>query len=173
RRPFGSLLDQGQVGDDRARRPLDSPMSAIDVFGNRIAGQHAERILNFFVQLSLIPFHGQNVVSFLGGDLPGDTFLAAHGVDRDHRSAQLQRVEQLGIAVISLDFSSTRRCPTTNLWVPPQAETMCTMSFLPGSQVPRSAFPSMATTSPAVNLATDDAQATKPFSNSSGSRDRK
>src|SRR5271157_1012202 len=65
----------------------------------------------------------------------------------------------LGIAVISLDFSSTRRCASTKLLLSAQAETMCTMAFLPGSQVPRSALPSMATTSPAVNLAIDDTQA--------------
>jgi hypothetical protein len=75
----------------------------------------------------------------------------------------------LGIAVISLDLSSTRRCASTRLFVFAQAETICTMAFLPSSHVPRSALPSMATTSPAVSLAIDDIQATKPFSNSSGS----
>ena len=74
-----------------------------------------------------------------------------------------------GIAVISLDFSSTRRCASTRPLVFAQAETICTMAFFPGTEVPRSALPSMATTSPAVSLAIDDTQAAKPFSNSSGS----
>src|SRR5271157_5980109 len=46
----------------------------------------------------------------------------------------------LGIAVISLDFSSTRRCASTKLLLSAQAETMCTMAFLPGSQVPPQRF---------------------------------
>ena len=46
---------------------------------------------------------------------------------------------------------------------------MWTCVFLPVSRVPRNALPSMATTSPAVSLAIDETQATKPFSISSGS----
>ena len=41
--------------------------------------------------------------------------------------------------------------------------------FLLGSEAPRSVLPSMATTSPAVSLAIDETQATKPFFNASGS----
>src|ERR1039458_5358893 len=74
-----------------------------------------------------------------------------------------------GMAVISLDFSSTLRCASTRPLLFAQAETICTMAFFPGSEAPRSDLPSMATTSPAVNLAIDDTQATKPFSNASGS----
>src|SRR5664279_796716 len=69
-----------------------------------------------------------------------------------------------GIAVISLDFSSTRRCASTRPLGFAQAETICTMAFFPGTEVPRSALPSMATTSPAVSLAIEDTQAAKPFS---------
>src|ERR1017187_4532402 len=46
-----------------------------------------------------------------------------------------------GIAVISLDFSSTRRCASTRPLVFAQAETICTMAFFPGPEVPRSALP--------------------------------
>src|SRR5208283_572558 len=76
---------------------------------------------------------------------------------------------RLGIAVISLDLSSSLRCASTRLLVLAQAETMCTMAFLPASRVPFSALPSMLTTSPAVSLAIARTQATKPCSNCSGS----
>ena len=46
---------------------------------------------------------------------------------------------------------------------------MWTRVFFPVSRVPHKAFPSMATTSPAVSLAIDETQVTKPFSISSGS----
>src|ERR1019366_4409489 len=75
----------------------------------------------------------------------------------------------LGMAVISLDFSSTLRCASTRPLPSAQDETMWTRVFLPVSRVPHNAFPSMATTSPAVSLAIDETQATKPFSISSGS----
>src|ERR1039458_6729915 len=75
----------------------------------------------------------------------------------------------LGMAVISLDFSSTLRWASTRLLVLAQAETICTKAFLPASRVPHSVLPSMPTTSPAVNLAIDEAHATKPRSISSGS----
>src|SRR5664279_665848 len=74
-----------------------------------------------------------------------------------------------GMAVISLDLSSTLRCASTRLLALAQAETMCTRVFLPASRVPHNALPSMATTSPAVSLAIDETQATKPFSIAAGS----
>src|SRR5664280_2470868 len=57
-----------------------------------------------------------------------------------------------GMAVISLDLSSTLRCARTRLLALAQAETMCTRVFLPAWRVPHNALPSMATTSPAVSL---------------------
>ena len=74
-----------------------------------------------------------------------------------------------GMAVISLDFSSTLRCASTRLLPSAQAETIGTMACLPVARVPHKALPSIATTEPAVNLAIEPTQATKPFSNSSGS----
>jgi hypothetical protein len=59
----------------------------------------------------------------------------------------------LGMAVISLDLSSTLRWASTRLLVLAQAETICTSVFLPASRVPQSVLPSIATTSPAVSLA--------------------
>ena len=75
----------------------------------------------------------------------------------------------LGMAVISLDLSSTLRCANTRLLALAQAETICTSVFLPASRVPRSALPSMATTSPAVSLAMETTHSAKPLSISAGS----
>ncbi len=68
-----------------------------------------------------------------------------------------------GMAVISSDFSSTLRCPSTGPLPSAHAETMCTSFFLPVSRVPHKVLPSMATTSPAVSLAIDETQSTNPF----------
>jgi hypothetical protein len=78
----------------------------------------------------------------------------------------------LGMAVISLDLSSTLRWASTRLLALAQAETMhqCLLAYF---TVPHSAFPSIATTSPAVSLEIEPTQATKLFSNSAGSSRRR
>src|SRR5450759_4246368 len=71
-------------------------MPTVDFFGYRVRGQHPERVFDLFVQVPLILLYGQNIIGLFGDDLLGDTFLATHRIDGHHRSAQLQRVEQLG-----------------------------------------------------------------------------
>ena len=115
-----------------------------------------EKVANVFVQLALILLHRQQIVGLNLYDLPGDLLLAAHGVDGDDASGEIQHVQQLGgIAVISLDFSSTLVWPSAK---PLDEAHTLTMWMAPLPRVRswerRTVLPSMATTSPWVSWAT-------------------
>src|ERR1017187_2909132 len=105
-------------------------MTAVDLFVYRVGGQHLKRVLDLFQQMALILFDSQNVVALLV------TIFSA--MARWQPIASMVTTVPLsssasssfGIAVISLDFSSTRRWARTRQLVFAQAETICTMAFL-------------------------------------------
>ena len=48
------------------------------------------------VEPRMVTLESRQVVAVLGGDLRGDVFLRAHGVDGHHRSPEIQQAQQLG-----------------------------------------------------------------------------
>jgi len=91
--------------------------------------------------------HRKNVVSLLPRDLLSSGLLTAHGVDCHYRPLNSRARSSWGIAVISLDLSSTLRWAAHVVDVG-QAETRCTMALPSAWRVPLNALPSMVTTSP-------------------------
>ncbi len=75
--------------------------------------------------MRLVFLHGQYVLAPLAHDPSGDVLLAAHGIDRHDGPLEIQKLEQLGIAVISLDFSSVATWPKVRWYSTDQALTMC------------------------------------------------
>ena len=74
-----------------------------------------EKVSNVFVQLALILLHRQQIVGVGLDDLPGGLLLAAHGVDGDDASVSSSSCSSLGMAVISLDFSSPWSGPAPSI----------------------------------------------------------
>ncbi len=76
------------------------------------------------VELALIGFQRQQVVGVLFDDGAGDRCLAADGVNGHQTAPQIERLQQLRIAVISFDLAATLRCPNTSHSAVAQALTM-------------------------------------------------
>ena len=76
------------------------------------AGRIVEDALDFIMERGLVVLDGQEIVGLVIDDVLSDFGVAGDGIDGDQRAGQGTRVgqafqEQLGIALISFDFSST------------------------------------------------------------------
>ena len=105
------------------------------------------------VQPALILFDRQQVVGSPVQNPLGNLLLAPHGINGYYAPMQLQQLQQPGMAVISLDFSSVFTCPRVRVLAEAQALTRW-MGCLPArlSWERRTVLPSMATTSPGQQI---------------------
>src|SRR5574341_2674232 len=71
----------------------------------------SEPIRQVWIEMPLVLLHRQHLIGCVVHNGLGDLRLAAPRIKRDHAARPIQDFQQGGIAVISLDFPSTVRCP--------------------------------------------------------------
>jgi len=82
----------------------------------------AESLLDGRVQLGVIVLHGQDVIALGLDDLPGDSLLAAHCIDRDDGAFHVDPVNQLWNHR-DFDLASVATWPSDRPWPVAQALT--------------------------------------------------
>lgn len=91
--------------------PLSTVCAVLNFRLNAVLHEPADLV----VHRRLVALERDDVVRAALPDLADDLPLAARRVDGDDRALEAEEVEQSGIAVISLDFSSALTCPMTSL----------------------------------------------------------
>lgn len=112
--PVMPVVEPGHVVDNNDGACLDAAVIAID--GLAVADRgitEADGLLlgheefDVITKTALIAFQGQDVIRLLVDDLLRDLALAPHSVDGEDGTSLVSRSSNLGIAMISLDFSVT------------------------------------------------------------------
>jgi len=117
----------------------------------RFRGHFGKALRNIFLQMLLIPFHGQHIVGPFRANLSRDLLLTAHRIDGNNAPLISNTSNSFGIAVISFVFSSTATCPKSNRFSVAHALTTCN-GFLPlaRSRLAGKVLPSMPDDLPAA-----------------------
>ena len=73
-----------------------APVGGVEFFFSQLTGGELEMIADFLVEIALVAFDVEDVVTAFFNDLGGDFALGAHGVDSDDGSLEVEHFQQLG-----------------------------------------------------------------------------